>query len=75
MRYIPRTTRPQHEIFVTYIAPLHYNAIRRQNTGTRLRASFGRQQGSQLARAVSTYQRRYGIPETPQHVVAATMGG
>ncbi|EFN56859.1 hypothetical protein CHLNCDRAFT_144480 [Chlorella variabilis] len=70
LRYIPRTTRPQHEIFVTYIAPLHYNAVRRQNTGARLRQSFGRQ-GSQLARAVSSYQRRYGIPETPQHMMHA----
>lgn len=24
---------------------------------------------------VSTYQRRYGLPETPQHVVEATMAG
>lgn len=28
LRYIPRTTRPRHEIFVTYIAPVHYNALR-----------------------------------------------
>ncbi|KAI3426931.1 hypothetical protein D9Q98_006875 [Chlorella vulgaris] len=75
VRHIPRTTRPEHEIFITYIAPLHFNAIRRQNTGTRLRQSFGRQQGSQLTRAVSSYQRRFGIPETPHHVVHATMGG
>lgn len=70
LRYLPRTCRPQHEIFVTYIAPLHYNAIRRQHTGDRLRRSFGRQH-SQLARAVSTYTKAYGLPDSPQHVVAA----
>lgn len=47
---------------------------RRQNTGDRLRHSFGRQH-SQLARAVSTYQRNFGIPEQPQHLVAAGLVG
>ena len=119
LRYLPRTCRPQHEIFVTYIAPPHYNAIRwgrgpgagaesstsqrlvcscppsrfchilaaapptqttthtpclpacrRQHTGDRLRRSFGRQH-SQLARAVSSYTKAYGLPDNPQHVVAA----
>lgn len=74
LRYIPRSARPRHECFLTYVAPIHYNAVRRQNTGDRLRHSFGRQH-SQLARAVSTYQRNFGIPEEPQHVVAAGLVG
>lgn len=45
---------------------------RRQNTGDRLRHSFGRQH-SQLARAVSTYQKNFGLPQNPQHVIEATL--
>lgn len=29
LRYIPRSARPRHECFLTYVAPIHYNAVRR----------------------------------------------
>ena len=48
---------------------------RRLNTGDRLRNSFGGGQANQLARAVSSYQRRFGIPDTPHEAVAASLGG
>lgn len=28
LRYIPSSTRPRHECFLTYVAPIHYNAVR-----------------------------------------------
>lgn len=47
------------------VAPIHYNAVRRQNTGDRLRRSFGRQH-FQLARAVRGGGRLGWAAETMQ---------
>ncbi|KAL3159149.1 hypothetical protein ABBQ32_14134 [Trebouxia sp. C0010 RCD-2024] len=54
MRYEPEGTQPKKsvEVFVTYIAPIHYNAVRRQTQTSQLRRSFSRTKSSRIQQAM-----------------------
>lgn len=42
LKYIPSKGQTSREVFVTYISPIHYNAIRRRSSLTPIRHSFKR---------------------------------
>lgn len=67
-RAIPIMGGHPHPVHQCSVAPIHYNAVRRQNTGDRLRRSFGGQH-FQLARAVS---RDLGRAESGLHTCASS---
>lgn len=54
MRYEPEAQpKKAAEVFITYIAPIHYNAVRRKTQASQLRRSFSRQRsGSRIQQAL-----------------------
>lgn len=53
MRYEPQAQpKKAFEVFVTYIAPIHYNAVRRKTQGGQLLRSFSRQKSSRIQTAM-----------------------
>lgn len=42
LKYVPSTGQTSREVFVTYISPIHYNAIRRRSSLNPIVQSFKR---------------------------------
>ena len=57
------------EAFLCYVAPVHYNAIRRRPAGDALRSSFGRRH-SRVLREVERYTAAAALPDNPVDLVA-----
>ncbi|KAL0048207.1 hypothetical protein WJX82_009891 [Trebouxia sp. C0006] len=54
MRYEPEVQPKKNvEVFVTYIAPIHYNAVRRKTQAASIRRSFSRQRSSRIQEAMN----------------------
>lgn len=89
LRYIPSSSQqqqngfstttssqPKHEIFLTYISPVHYNAVKRRKalqTGKLLRSfsSSSQRQGSAIMNALAEYEKTKQMPMNPQELVQA----
>lgn len=72
-RYIPLHALVQHEAFLSFVSPVHYNAISRRPQrvaapALRSRSSLGRRDSRILA-ALDDYAARREVPETPQAVL------
>jgi hypothetical protein len=72
LRYIPENTLIKHELFLSYIAPVHYDAIKRRPRGMapmlRSLSSLGRRNSSVLA-TINKYERAKDIPRNPIDVL------
>lgn len=72
LRYIPESTLIKHELFLSYIAPVHYDAIKRRPRGMapvlRSLSSLGRRHSSILA-TLNKYERTKNIPRNPIDVL------
>jgi hypothetical protein len=72
LRYIPERSIVQKEVFLCYIAPVHYNAIRRRPRGVapmlRTMSSLGRR-NSRIVAALDEYERNRAMPTTPTDVL------
>lgn len=72
-RYIPLHALVQHEAFLSFVSPVHYNAVSRRPRrvaapALRTRSSLGRRDSRILA-ALDDYAARREVPQTPQAVL------
>lgn len=71
-RYIPTLQQIEREIFLAYIAPMHYNAIRRQRKGTKILGrslSSFRRRNKSIMSSVERHAQAGIMPETPAAVM------
>ena len=73
LRYVPEHSVVQREVFCSYIAPVHYNAIVRRPRGAapflRSMSSLGRR-NSRIVEALDEYERTKAVPAAPTEVLA-----
>ena len=69
MRYLPEHTVVQREVFLSYIAPVHYNAIKKRASPViRSMSSLGRK-NSRIVAALDEYERTRTVPQQPTEVL------
>lgn len=72
MRYVPEHAIVRREVFISYIAPVHYNAIVRRPRGAapflRSMSSLGRR-NSRIVEALDEYERTRAVPAAPTEVL------
>lgn len=74
LRYVPQKAAPRRELFLTYIAPVHYNAIRRRPLTQAVRQKLTRRH-SRLLRTIEQYQAVQCVPENPAELAAIAEAG
>jgi hypothetical protein len=71
VRYVPSHTAAQRELFLAYVAPVHYNALRRKPRGfasLRSLSSLGRR-NSRIVRALDQHVQRGTVPSSPATLI------